>query len=273
MPGAGQGILEFQYVRGNTALTRVMASNPLTLLNPRQRAGNCAWVVTGALGGGLLGGDSVQMDVTVGADCRAVLGTQASTKVYRCENGSASSQQLSARVQEHAILILAPDPVSCFAGSVYNQRQRFDLAPTAALIVVDWITSGRRARGERWEMTRCQLRTDISVGGRKIVRDALRLDAADGELASPARMGRFDCWATIVLIGPALATAADELLHFTAEQRVAADAPLIFSAGPIRGGAMVRIAGDSTEHVTHWLREHLSFIIDLAGEDPWSRKG
>jgi hypothetical protein len=86
-------------------------------------------------------------------------------------------------------------------------------------------------------------------------------------------MGRFDCWATIVLIGPALATATEELLHFTAEQRVAADAPLIFSAGAIRGGALVRIAGDSTEQVTHWLGDHLSFIIDLAGEDPWSRKG
>jgi urease accessory protein len=163
--------------------------------------------------------------------------------------------------------------VTCFAGAAYEQRQRFDLAPGAALILVDWITSGRRARGERWEMRRCQLKTDILIGGRQVVRDNLRLDAADGELAGAACMGRFDCWATVVLVGEALRKSVEEVLHFVAGQRLTADQRLIFSAGPIAGGAMVRIAGDSAEQVSRWLGEHLSFIMQLAGENPWSRKG
>ncbi len=262
------GILEFNQVGGRTALTRARARSPLTLLTPRRRGSDFAWAVCGTLGGGLVAGDEIRVDVNVGRGCSAMMGTQASTKVYRNPERLGCSQELSARVEEDATLIIAPDPLTCFAGADYRQRQRFDLTRSSSLIVIDWITSGRRARGERWEMTGCALRTDVFVEGRQVLREALRLDA-DG-LAD--RMFGCDCWASVVMIGDRVAGAVARLLELAAKEPVRAGQQLIFSAGPIPGGLLLRVAGTSTECVLEFFRARLGILTELAGHDPWSGK-
>ncbi|HUB26895.1 MAG TPA: urease accessory protein UreD [Tepidisphaeraceae bacterium] len=259
--------MRFARIGDRTSLNRIAAHSPLRLFSPR-RAGDCAWVVSSTLGGGLLAGDQIRLDVEVAPNCSAVLGTQAVTKIYRSIDERASMQELHGHLDDDALLIVAPDPVACFAGAVYEQRQRFDLSPSSALVVVDWITSGRWARGERWEMSRCRLRTDVFVAGQQVLRDAVRLD---GDIA--ARMGRFNCWASVVLIGRRLAGVIEKTLKSIAGDAVEAGADPIFSAGPIPGGALVRVAGGSAEMVLQFLRRRLPFLAALAGEDPWNRKG
>ena len=249
-------------------MTRAQARSPLTLLSPRRRGSEFAWAVCGTLGGGLVSGDEIRLDVNVLAGGQAVLGTQASTKIYRTPQRRSCRQELHARVEAGAILIVAADPVTCFAGSVYEQRQRFDLAASASLVVVDWITSGRRARGERWEMTSCRLRTDVFVEGRRVFRDALRLDAE----GLSGRMGSCDCWASIIMIGPRLAGAVETILRFVAGEPVVAAAELVFSAGPIPGGLLLRVAGASSEHVLAFFRARLPILAELVGRDPWAGK-
>lgn len=53
-------------------------------------------------------------------------------------------------VESGGLLALLPDSVVCFATARYSQVQRFNLAPDASLVLVDWLTSGRIARGEVW---------------------------------------------------------------------------------------------------------------------------
>jgi urease accessory protein UreH len=122
-------------------------------------------------------------------------------------------------------------------------------------------------------MTRCALRTDIFVDGVQVLRDAIRLDDRDGAIGSMGRMGSCDCFASVILVGGRVAEAAEELLRFVAGQPVDAGAELIFSAGPIPGGALMRVAGGSTERVRSWLGERMGFLEDMIGEDPWSRRG
>jgi len=267
MACAGDGIVSFRRAGGRTDLHRAAARSPLRLFSPR-RPGNCAWVISSTLGGGLLAGDRIRLDVQVAANCSAVLGTQAATKIYRSLDRRAAVQELRGRLEDEALLIVAPDPVACFAGAVYEQRQRFDLAPTAGLVAIDWITAGRWARGERWEMSSCRLRTEVFVAGRQSLRDAMRLD---GDIAG--RMGRFNCWASVVLVGRRLGGVVDETLKSIAGDAVEAGADPIFSAGPISGGALLRIAGGSAESVLRFLRRRLPAVAALAGDDPWNRKG
>ena len=59
-------------MRGVTALTRVRAASPLKVLNPRN-AGPSAWVYLATYGGGLLGGDALSVDVSVGAGAHALV--------------------------------------------------------------------------------------------------------------------------------------------------------------------------------------------------------
>jgi urease accessory protein len=266
--GPGDGILEFTRVAGRTALTRARACSPLTLLSPRRRGSDFAWAVCGTLGGGLVAGDEIRLHVHVQPGCRAVLGTQASTKIYRSPGRETCRQELRGRIDADGFLMLAADPVTCFAGAVYEQRQRFDMAASASLVAVDWLTSGRRARGERWRMTRCSFRTEVFVEGRQVFRDALRLD---GEGISE-RMGECDCWASVIVIGKGLAGAAGRILGFVSGEPVVAGRRLYFSAGPISGGALLRVAGASAEHVLEFFRARLPFLAELAGGDPWPGK-
>ncbi|MDB5331858.1 MAG: ureD [Phycisphaerales bacterium] len=270
-PLPGHGELEFTRVNGRTAVTRAMASSPLRLLTPRGH-GMSARVFTSTFGGGLVAGDTIALTVRAGAGTACILGTQASTKVYRSPAGIPSSQRILLIAEEGATCVVAPDPVTCFAGAVYEQRQSIQLHAGASLLMIDWLTSGRRARGERWAFDRYQTCTDIAVGGRVIFRDALRLDAADGAVGAEHRMGRCDCMGLAILIGPRMERPAANLLEWVQSRPVTPGENLIFSASPLPGGAVLRAAGPTTEAVGRWFRERLSFASELLGDDPWARK-
>lgn len=275
---SGAGLVELAVVAGATAVVRRRATSPLKLLTPRSMNG-VAHVVASTYGGGLLAGDEVGLTVNAGPGTRCTLGTQASTKVYRSENERVSRQSLEADVGPGAILAVAPDPVTCFAGARYEQRQRFRLASDASLLLVDWLTSGRAARGERWALDRCRTDTRIHAGAagertgdRCIARDALLLDVADGPIGAPHRTGRFDCLSTVFLVGPAFEPAAAALLARVAKLPVPRRAPLAAAASPVRGGAMLRVAGPGAEAVGRFLAAFLAPAWAALGDDPWSRK-
>lgn len=56
-----------------------------------------------------------------------------------------------ARVGSNAFLAVIPDPVTCFSTAKYSQRQVFKVVSDSSLLLVDWITSGRHERGEKWD--------------------------------------------------------------------------------------------------------------------------
>src|SRR5262245_35740719 len=194
---AGTGQLAFASIDGTTHVQRSYATSPLKLLNPRNH-GSAAWVYSATYGGGLVGGDSIHLEVSVEKNARAFLSTQASTKVYRSPVGS--SQTLHATVGENALLVVAPDPVVCFAASTYRQEQHFVLADGAGLVAVDWLSSGRLASGERWAFDSYQSRMTVRRGERRVFFDSLRLTSQDGPIAN--RMGRFNALLVAVMVGP-----------------------------------------------------------------------
>src|SRR5262245_41650827 len=92
-------------------VTRAFAASPLRLLMPRNH-GHAAWVYTSTYGGGLVDRDALHLDLDVGPHAAALLATQAATKVYRSPHGT--SMTMTARVADHGLLVVAPDPVVCF---------------------------------------------------------------------------------------------------------------------------------------------------------------
>lgn len=268
---AGRASLEVQLVSGESAVTSSYATNPLKLLTPRSR-GQSVWACTSSFGGGLVAGDQTRLNLQIGAGSRCFLGTQASTKIYRNPAALPSGHETQATLGSGSFLVFAPDPVQAFAGSIYAQRQEFHLASDASLVLLDWFTSGRAARGERWQFSQFQSRNDIFVDGKRIILDSLLLTPADGSLIASHRMGRFDCFATLLLVGPALHEAASHLIEMVSREPVARRASLVASASAVGNGALLRVAGEHVEAVGHELHHHLSFLRDLLGDDPWARK-
>lgn len=269
-PLSGVGSIRIERHRDASIVSRSSATSPLKLLSPRTH-GPAAWIFAGTYGGGLVGGDTISLQLSAGAGTTALLSTQASTKVFRSA-GLPCQQELDASIGAGATLVCLPDPLVCFAQSSYQQRQRFELQSSSNLILLDWITSGRRARGERWAFDRYASATEIIQNNRTIFRDAIRLDPDDGPLAGPQRMGACDCFATLIFTGAAMTQHATALFDFIHSQPVSDDAAILFSASPLPGGVVCRIAGRETELVGQWIHDRLSFIPPLLGQDPWQRK-
>ena len=265
---AGSGALDFAFIGGKTVARRISASSPLKLLNPKNR-GHAAWVYASSYGGGLLGGDHLSMDVSVGSGASALLSTQASTKIYRSD--MPCSQKLVARVEDGALLAVTPDPLVCFADSDFSQEQNYVLTSGANLAALDWLNAGRRASGERWAFRRYHSRITILRESKRVLHESLLLDPEHGALAQ--RLARFNSLALLVLSGPALVAAARAVLDFVAEKPLTRSAETIVSASPLAdGGALLRVAGIATESVGKVLREQLKFLCPLLGDDPWTRK-
>lgn len=245
---------------GRSEVHRARGAGPLRLLCPRG-AGDAGWVVTSSLGGGLVDGDAVELDVEVAAGATAVVTTQASTKVYK----GTSRQRTHVRVAAAGTALVVPDPVVPYRDACFAQVTDVELAPDASLILCDVLTAGRVAYGERWSATRLDTLLRISQGGVLALHDRIVLA---GDVA--ARMQRFTALATAVLVGPRVRDIAESQLAALGE--LTRGAPIIVAGSPLGTGALFRIAGEDVETVVHATRELVREACIRVGEDPWSRK-
>jgi len=253
-------------------------------------------------GGGLLANDTLTLDVDVLPRACAVLTTQASTKVYKSPDNLLSSQTLTARVGPDGFLALIPDPVTCYANSLYRQRQTIRLTASSSLLLLDWCTAGRIARDERWQFTFFDTFNDVYVDDRLVFRDRMVLSnlpdiSASSDLLPTSsglsvaqKLGNCNVIATLLLLGPAL----KELSHSihaqvssqpAASSKAAMDDVLVssslLSVGDVDSQAdsgssacpvVVRLASSSTEKVTGRIAQLLEPLSSLLSVAPWCRR-
>ncbi len=276
--GGGEGRLEIDLISGRSRVTRVYASNPLKILSPRRGegrrgGGGGAWAYTSTYGGGLLAGDGVDLQVSVGPGATGVLCTQASTKVYRSPTGVAATQRLRAEVGDGGVLCVLPDPLVAFDSAVYEQVQTFHLVATAGLALLDWYTCGRLAMGERWAFTRYASRTTVGIGEEVRYVDAVLLEDAPGvPLGGAMTVGRFNCFATLLLMGEPMRAMGERVVADVRAQPLRPRAGRVAVASPIRGGVVLRVGGVTSRCVEEYLHEVLVHLAPVLGEHPWSRK-
>ncbi|MGZ5971412.1 MAG: urease accessory protein UreD, partial [Polyangiales bacterium] len=258
---SGSGALRF-FARGHkTHVARVRAQSPLKLIPTR--GGDTAWVFTTTFGGGLVDGDAIDLSVEVEPHARALLTTQASTKIHRSPSGTESS--IRARVDEGALLAIVSDPVVAYAQARYAQKTCVTLAG-GSLAYVDVLTAGRVARGERWAFARVS--SELAIEG--ALHDAVLLDPEHGDL--PSRMGRFDAIATLVLAGPLTADARARIGAEIAETRVRAGDPCVEAASTRGELLLLRIAAIDVATMQARVRDRLRETLALLRIDPFARK-
>ncbi len=261
----GDAVVEVVRSAGRSVVARASARSPLQLLLPRNH-GDAIWAFLSSLGGGLVDRDRLTLAVTVGPGAAAMLSTQASTKVYRSPSGCA--QHITASVGSGGLLVVLPDPVSCFCGARLDQSVTVTLAPDASVLILDALTCGRAARDERWAFSRYRSALTVirqgtgTVYSFPIVRDVVELDAGHGDIA--ARMGRFEAMATVVAIGPRV-PALDVSGASRGDAWVAARSAL-------GEGVMVRAAATTAEGLHRGVRELLVGLPAVLGDDPFARK-
>ncbi|KAF2809209.1 UreD-domain-containing protein [Mytilinidion resinicola] len=172
-------------------------------------------------GGGLVAGDTISLTLTLAPTTRLVLLTQGSTKIFKTPSPALLSRQhTTTRLSAGAALCYLPDPVQPFADSAVAVSAIYELDDaTASLCVLDWVSEGRPARGERWAFHAYRSRNEVwaldpKTNARQLLlRDNQILDrhatptlprlagqGSEGELA--ARMDGLGAFGTLILRGP-----------------------------------------------------------------------
>jgi urease accessory protein len=262
---------------------RARGAGPLRLLCPRA-AGGAAWIVTSSLGGGLVDGDAVALEVTVGPGATCIVTSQASTKIYR----GASSLRTEVQVRGDGVALVVPDPVVPFEGARFEQATAIALDAGASLALADVVTAGRVAYGERWSAARVATSLELTIAGERVLLDRLLLE---GGRARARSLRRFEALGTAVLAGPRFADLAAAELARLAEAPIVRGAPIVVAGSPIgaagsaagsaaggaaggaaASGALFRVAGERVEAVAGAVRDLLRAACARARQDPWARR-
>jgi urease accessory protein len=241
-------------------------------------------------GGGIVAGDTINLDIRLNSRTRLVLLTQGSTKIFKTADPSViSCQFMTVHLDHGAALVYLPDPVQPFARTAFSQSQTYHLKnEQASLCACDWVTSGRSARGENWDIHEYKSRNEVWTSddtGKKrlLVRDNMILDKNGWtDMALSSRMDGYSVFGTLIIRGPVFLSLAQFFLNefealpriggrnwgdtaqsvlTTAEQRrhdrqrrEQTDG-LIWSAAKVRGFVLVKFASREVEGSRNWLRD------------------
>lgn len=233
-PGGGQ-VVATLLPSGGSGLKTASYQYPLKLISPKpapHHRSAILWLLS--YGGGLVGGDQVDLSVHVLPQAKLSIVTQGHTKVFRPKTpGIVTRQNLNVTVGDGAAICLLPDPVQPYEDSVYEQVQIFRAAETASVCLLDWVTQGRTARGENWSFVSWKGRNELwqmgdgeGVKDRLTIRDTVKLAGEDPLMpGTPLKdvMHQNGVFGTLILRGDQLASLGDFFLsEFEALPRLGA---------------------------------------------------
>jgi urease accessory protein len=192
--GPGRLNLRFEFDAAD-ATTRLHVQEqrpPLQVVRAFTNPGAETLVHLHNVSGGILAGDRLEMEFSVGPQANAQIATTGATRVYRCADGETSAvQRTTIRVEERGLLEYLPDPVIPFAQSRYAQETDIHLEAGATLFWWESIAPGRQSSGELFAYDRLHVRTAIHAGGRTIVLENYLLEPARMALDAPSRLGPY----------------------------------------------------------------------------------
>ena len=143
---------------------------------------------------GLVGGDTLDMDLCLGEGTHALLTTPGATRFYRSEQGLAT-QQVKAYVGEGARLEWLPLETIAYNGCHGLNHAVFDLAATAELMA--WDITALGLPNAQLPFEQGQLQQHMEVAGVWLERGLL--DAQDARLMNgPLGLAKHRCMATLV---------------------------------------------------------------------------
>ena len=230
--------LRFADDAGTTRLVERRHSGPLRVQKPLYPEGGavCHAIVVHPPGG-VVGGDQLALDATVGEGARAFLTTPGAAKWYKA-NGRISRQSVRLEAGPGACIEWMPQETIFFNDAHVDLEQDIALAADACYLGCEILCMGRRASGETFRSGRVAQRTRIRRGGRLLwwEQGALTPHA----VASPLGLdGRSVC-ATLIAVGAQLPAAV------LAEVR-AIGAGEGYGATQMKGLLVVRHLGDDSE--------------------------
>lgn len=253
------GNLALEYVRqgDRTVFGRTKCETPWHLLPPiyLDDSGS-AYTLLVNPSGGLVGGDHLSIDLSLGPNAHVLISTPSANRVYRSLRQDAV-QDVRIEVGEQGILEWMPEHTIPFAGSRFRQRIDAKLGAGATLVLWDAIASGRIAHGERWRFS--SLENDIRIGmpSEAVVREHYAFMPAEAQ-AGIGTVADWDYVGSLFVVGDAVlasrwASLEAALWEVLGKWR---DQDLLGGVSqPSVPGVVVKLVAKSAPVMTHVLRD------------------
>ncbi|HSP01827.1 MAG TPA: urease accessory protein UreD [Thioalkalivibrio sp.] len=147
--------------------------------------------------GGVVGGDRLEVDISVASGAHALVTTPAAAKFYRSA-GPWARQNQRFRVAADARLEWLPALNILHGGARVRMHNRFDLEPGARLLAWDLLGLGRPGSGDHFDTGACDAGLQVWQGDQPLLDERLRLDGGSPTLKAPWGMGGQGYLATLV---------------------------------------------------------------------------
>ncbi|MEM9681827.1 MAG: urease accessory protein UreD [Pseudomonadota bacterium] len=195
--------IAYAYADGASRLATLEQRSPLRVLFPRPAAGDIPQAALITTSGGMVGGDTLDIAVSVGPGASALVIGQAAEKVYRSQGADCRIDVLL-QVDDGGWLEWLPQETILFDGARLRRQTTVAVADGGQALAGEILVFGRVARGET--VTRGLVRDAwrVSLDDRLVWADALHMDPDDIAhcLEAPAGFGGARAAATAVYVGP-----------------------------------------------------------------------
>jgi urease accessory protein len=242
-PNAGVLQLVLRRTGTRTVIADCYSHVPLQVLRPVYLDDNgTAYVYLLNPGGGVVGGDTYTMQITLEAAARAYLTTPSATRLYAAPETPAQ-QHIDITLDAGAVLTYLPEQTIPFAEAAFHQYLDIRLGPGAGIFLGDIVAPGRLARGEMFAYREYCSRIRLTdAHGAVLLVDHCRLQpqhhnlAALGRLEGYAYLGTFYAVCQGTMLPSALVEPLQALL---AEQRSLTGSVTLLA----HGGVAARLLG------------------------------
>jgi urease accessory protein len=229
-----------------TALDELRQAGCLKARFPRRVVPGWMDAVMLNTGGGVAGGDRLDLSVCVGAGAQATVAAQAAERFYRVRADDApSTVRTHLTVRAGAALEWLPQETILFDHSAVDRRLQVDLATDARFLGVETVVFGRTAMGERvgqgWLRDLIRIRRD----GDLLLHDAIRIEGEiDAMLQHAAVAAGAKVLATIVYVAADTDEKLAALRATTLSPPAPSATPATEAAATVRNGILIaRILG------------------------------
>lgn len=165
--------------QGNrTILQSSFASPPLKLMSLPYESDGILRVVQMSSSPGLLGGDTVDIEIKLSPHTALSLYTQSFTRILEMDEGKRAQQHTHITQQAGSSLCYLPHPLVLHTGSTLVQTTEIELDDDCDLIYGEIVAAGRIRNGESFKFNRFSSHLLIRHGKKKLVADNIQWQPA-----------------------------------------------------------------------------------------------
>ena len=245
----GVARLSYAVESGRCIPTQTYTRAPLRVQRPLYPEGEelCHSVLVHTAGG-LVGGDSLEVQLAAAPRAQVLLTTAAASKVYGSSPELSSSQTVEISLAPGSCLEWMPQDTIVFNQAHYRQQLRVNLAPGAVWGGWEITRFGRSARGETFERGQWRSQIEVWQNDRPLWCDRQQLVGGSAPLHSPNGLAGYPVVGSFALLGYGFETSHIEALRQLWPSDQAGDAGVT----RLQAGVLCRYRGPSSQAARRW---------------------